>query len=307
MKRDFLTMINYKPDEIYQLLSKALDYKRQRRRGVNGRPLSGKTIALIFAKPSTRTRVSFEAAIAHLGGIAVYLTDKDLQLGRGESVEDTGRTLSRYVDAIIIRTFSHSDVEALAAAASVPVINALTDDHHPCQALADLMTILENKDRLSGIRLAFVGDGNNVCHSLLLAAAKVGMNMTVASPKGYEPAKPVVEQAKIIAGGLNNFKVTRQPAAAVKGADVIYTDVWTSMGQEEEAKSRLDAFRGYQVNEDLVSHASPKAIVMHCLPAHRGEEISADIIDGPRSVVFEQAENRLHVQKALLAILLGDG
>ena len=307
MKRDFLTMNNYKPDEVYQLLSKALDYKRQRRRGVTQRPLSGKTIALIFTKPSTRTRVSFEAAIAHLGGTAIYLTGSDLQLGRGESIEDTGRTLSRYVDAIVIRTFSHTDVEAWAAAASVPVINALTDSHHPCQALADLMTILENKDRLAGIRLAFIGDGNNVCHSLLLASAKVGMIMTVATPKGFEPAKPVVEQAKIIAGGLSNFKVTRQPAAAAKGADIIYTDVWTSMGQEEEAKTRLEAFQGYQVNADLVAHASPRAIVMHCLPAHRGEEISADIIDGPRSVVFDQAENRLHVQKALLAMLLSDG
>lgn len=306
-KRNFLTMANYKTDEIYYLLSKALDYKRQLRRGVYQHPLAGKTVALIFNKPSTRTRVSFESAVAHLGGTSVYLAGSDLQLGRGETIGDTGRTLSRYVNAIVIRTFAHAEVEALAAAATVPVINALTDDHHPCQALADIMTILEKKDRLAGIKLAYVGDGNNVCHSLLLASTKVGMNITVASPKGFEPDTAVVKQAKTFASDTNSVKITNIPEEAVNGADVVYTDVWTSMGQEEEARGRLSAFRNYQINMGLLALASPKAIVMHCLPAHRGEEISAEVIDGPQSVVFDQAENRLHAQKALLTMLMSDG
>lgn len=300
-------MANYKQDEIYHLLSKALDFKRQLRRGISKRLLEGKTVAMIFNKPSTRTRVSFEAAVAHLGGTSIYLTAADLQLGRGESIEDTGRVLSRYVNAIVIRTFSHIEVEALAQAATVPVINALTDDHHPCQALADLMTVLEKKDRLTGIKLAYIGDGNNVCNSLLLAGAKVGMNIAVATPKRFEPAKKIVEQAKSFTNGMNGIAISHNPAQAVKGADVIYTDVWTSMGQEDEMRRRLAAFSGYQVDGKLLALASPKAIVMHCLPAHRGEEIAADVIDGPQSVVFDQAENRLHAQKALLASLIADG
>ncbi len=307
MTRNLLTLKNYSQDEIYRLLSKALECKRKRARGAIEDDLRGKTVALIFNKPSTRTRVSFEAAISHLGGDSIYLTSSDLQLGRGETIEDTGKVLSRYCEAIVIRTFSHADVEALAEASSVPVINALTNDHHPCQALADLMTILEKKDRLASVDVAYIGDGNNVCNSLMIAAAKVGINLTVATPKGYEPDKQLVEEARSLITGVNGLSVTNDPKKAAKGADVIYTDVWTSMGQEEETKKRQKDFRGFQVDEKLLSLADKEAIVMHCLPAHRGEEISAGVIDGPSSVVFDQAENRLHVQKALIKYLIADG
>ncbi len=307
MTRNLLTLKNYSQDEIYRLLSKALECKRKRARGAIEDDLKGKTVALIFNKPSTRTRVSFEAAISHLGGDSIYLTSSDLQLGRGETIEDTGKVLSRYCEAIVIRTFSHADVEALAEASSIPVINALTNDHHPCQALADLMTILEKKDRLASVDVAYIGDGNNVCNSLMIAAAKVGINLTVATPKGYEPDKQLVEEARSLITGVNGLSVTNDPKKAAKGADVIYTDVWTSMGQEEETKKRQKDFRGFQVDEKLLSLADKEAIVMHCLPAHRGEEISAGVIDGPSSVVFDQAENRLHVQKALIKYLIADG
>ena len=307
MPRNLLTLKKYSQDEIYRLLSKALECKRKRARGAIEDDLKGKTVALIFNKPSTRTRVSFEAAISHLGGDSIYLTSSDLQLGRGETIEDTGKVLSRYCEAIVIRTFSHADVEALAEASSIPVINALTNDHHPCQALADLMTILEKKDRLASVDVAYIGDGNNVCNSLMIAAAKVGINLTVATPKGYEPDKQLVEEARSLITGVNGLSVTNDPKKAAKGADVIYTDVWTSMGQEEETKKRQKDFRGFQVDEKLLSLADKEAIVMHCLPAHRGEEISAGVIDGPSSVVFDQAENRLHVQKALIKYLIADG
>ncbi len=307
MTRNLLTLKNYNQDEIYRLLSKALECKRKRSRGKIEDNLKGKTVALIFNKPSTRTRVSFEAAISHLGGDSIYLTSNDLQLGRGETIEDTGKVLSRYCEAIVIRTFSHEDVEALAKASTVPVINALTNNHHPCQALADLMTILEKKDRLASIDLTFIGDGNNVCNSLMIAAAKVGINLTVGSPKGYEPDKELVDEARSFITGVNKLSVTNDPKKAVKGADVVYTDVWTSMGQEKETKKRLSDFKGYQIDEKLLKLASKDAIVMHCLPAHRGEEISAEVIDGPKSVVFDQAENRLHVQKALINYLVANG
>ena len=305
-KRDLLSLINYKKDEIYRLLSQAMEFKRRYRRSADEKVLAGKNVALIFNKPSTRTRISFEAAVTQLGGNAIYLTSNELQLGRGETIEDTGKVLARYVDAIVIRTFAHADVEALAAAADVPVINALTDDHHPCQALADLMTIMEAKGRLVGIKLAYVGDGNNVCHSLLIGAAKMGVDFKAACPAGYEPDAEVVKTAGAEAGG-GLIEIVNDPHDAVSGADIIYTDVWTSMGQEAEAKARRRDFSGFQVNSGLLSLAKPDALVMHCLPAHRGEEISAEVLEGPQSVVFDQAENRLHVQKALLAWLIGEG
>lgn len=318
-KRDLLTLTNYRSEEILRLLSQAIELKSRsmahHRKLPKERVLAGKNVALIFNKPSTRTRISFEAAVNQLGGNTIYLTANDLQLGRGETIEDTGKVLSRYVDAIVIRTFAHTDVETLAAVADVPVINALTDDYHPCQALADMMTVLEKKERLAGIKLAYIGDGNNVCNSLLIIADKMGLNFVAACPPGYEPDTDILKTAGLISDagtdgskekeGLSSVKIVNDPKEAVRDADVIYTDVWTSMGQETEAKARLRDFSGFQVNQKLLDLAKPGALIMHCLPAHRGEEISADVLDGPQSVVFDQAENRLHVQKALLAWLIG--
>lgn len=303
--KDVLSLIEFTPDEIYLVLSRAMELKRLRVAGVPHRTLEGKTIALIFDKPSTRTRVSFEAAIAHLGASSITLSARDMQTSRGETIEDTGRTLSRYVDGIVIRTHEHSRVEALAEVSAVPVINGLSDDFHPCQALADLMTILEEKDRLAGIKLAYVGDGNNVANSLLVAAGKVGLSISVATPRGYEPPDRVVNAAMdCVRDVTHKVAVMNDAAAAVKDADAVYTDVWVSMGQEEERRQRMQVFADYQVNAQLLAHAKPDVIVMHCLPAHRGDEITADVIDGPRSVVFDEAENRLHVQKALLSLLV---
>ncbi|MEW6189145.1 MAG: ornithine carbamoyltransferase [Actinomycetota bacterium] len=304
--RDILTLGDLSPDEIYLILSKAMEFKRLQRMGVSHRYLEGKAVAMIFEKPSTRTRVSFEVGLAHLGAHPIFLSAGDMQLGRGESIEDTGRVLSRYVDAIIIRTFAQGDVEKLAKAADVPVINALTDDFHPCQALGDFMTILEKKDRLAGLKLAYVGDGNNVAHSLLMGSVKVGLNIFIASPKGYEPKKWIIDMAlKNLRGLKPKAEVVNDPIKAVRNADIVYTDVWVSMGQEAERDERISAFQPYQVNKELLAYAKPDAIVMHCLPAHRGEEITAEVMDDPRCVVFDQAENRLHIQKALLISLIG--
>lgn len=305
--RSLLTMLDYGPDEIFHLLARAMDFKRYPHSQENTSAITGKNVALIFAKPSTRTRVSFEVAVNDMGGHPIYLSSAELQLGRGETIADTALVLSRYVDAIVIRTYSHADVETLATAATIPVINALTDSHHPCQALADLLTILEKKDRLAGINLAYIGDGNNVCHSLMIAAAQVGVNMHIATPKGYEPDPAVVEQALVVKRGMNKLVISDDPRKAATGADVLYTDVWASMGQEEEEEQRLRDFKGFCVDEKLLALADGRAIVMHCLPAHRGQEISAGAIDGPQSVVYDQAENRLHSQKALLATLLDNG
>lgn len=303
--RDLLTLAEYGRDDIYHLLAKGLELKRRRRLGSPDRPLEGKTVGMIFEKPSTRTRVSFEAGLAQLGASAIYLGAEDLQLARGESIEDTGKVLSRYVDAIVLRTFGHERVEALAEAADVPVINALSDTHHPCQALADLLTVLECKDRLAGLRIAYVGDGNNVCNSLMIGAAMVGARISVATPKGYEPDSDVMDLVDECARGLvDSVKVTNDPAEAVSGADVVYTDVWVSMGQDEESSTRLADFAGYEVDAKLMRKAKRDAVFMHCLPAHRGQEVSADVIDGPNSVVFDQAENRMHAQKALLVALV---
>ncbi len=266
--------------------------------------LKGKVLALIFQKPSLRTRVSFEVAVRRLGGSTCYLGPDDAQLGDREPIKDVARTLSRYVDGIILRTFRHAQVEECAAYASVPVINGLSDVHHPCQALADLLTIRERFGRLAGLTLSYVGDGNNVLHSLLQGASLLGVHMAVATPPGYRPQAAIWRQAARAAKAHGaRLSWSRDPAEAVRNADVVYTDVWTSMGQEQERQARQRAFRGFQVNGRLLAGANRQAIVMHCLPAHRGEEISEEVVDGPRSVVFDQAENRLHVQQALLILL----
>jgi ornithine carbamoyltransferase len=302
--RDYLSVDDLGTPEIIHLLDLAASLKADRSLHRDG--LRDATVALIFEKASTRTRVSFEVAVGQLGGRPMTLSSSDLQLGRGETIEDTGRVLSRYVDAIILRTFEQERLEALAGAASVPVINALSDFEHPCQALADLLTIRERSGPLRGRVLAYVGDGNNVAHSLLLAGAKTGMTVRVAAPTGFEPIPQIVQRASEIAedtGG--SVEVLADPQSAVKGAHVVYTDVWASMGQEDESEERSLVFRPYQVNAALVDAADPEAIVLHCLPAHRGLEITDDVIDGPRSAVWDQAENRLHTQKALLLLLFG--
>ncbi|BBW97101.1 ornithine carbamoyltransferase [Geobacillus sp. FSL W8-0032] len=303
--RDVLTLLDFSTDEIFDLLALAADLKAKQKAGIPYTPLVGKTMAMIFEKPSTRTRVSFEVGMIQLGGQALYLNGNDLQLGRGETIADTARVLSQYVDVMMIRTFAHEKVEELAEYASVPVINGLTDDDHPCQALADLLTIYEVKKTFQGLKLAYVGDGNNVANALLAAAAKVGMDVAIACPPGYEPKAAYVEAARQIGEKTGAaVTVTHDPLEAVAGADAIYTDVWTSMGQESESAERLRVFQPYQVNEELVKAAKPDYLFLHCLPAHRGEEVTAGVIDGPNSFVFEQAGNRLHAQKAILVSIL---
>lgn len=302
-ERDFLSIDDLSPDELTALLDDA-DRAKQKPESV-ARALEGKQIALIFEKPSTRTRVSFEAAVTGMGATAIVLRGDELQLGRGETIEDTGRVLSRYVDAIVVRTFGQDRLERLAEAASVPVVNALSDFSHPCQCLADLQTIREHKGDLKGLALGYIGDGNNVAHSLLFGGAKVGMDVRIASPEGHEPFPQVVDRsAEIAASTGGKISASNVVAEAASGADVLYTDVWASMGQEEESEARRRAFQRYQLNTHVLDLAADDAIVMHCLPAHRGEEITAEVLDGPRSVVWDQAENRLHTQKALLAWLL---
>ncbi|MBN6887561.1 ornithine carbamoyltransferase [Cytobacillus horneckiae] len=298
-----LTLADYSPEVIKGLVEKA--YIMKNTDHLEEAPLKGKILGMIFEKSSTRTRVSFEAGMLQLGGHALYLNSQDMQLGRGETIADTAKVLSNYVDAIMIRTFSHDIIEELAEHATIPVINGLTDLYHPCQALADLLTIKEIKGTIEGIKCVYVGDGNNVAHSLMIAAAKVGMDMTIACPKGYEPDESVVKIAKGFAAESGAAIVVEHDVnKAVKGADVIYTDVWTSMGQEEENEWRLQAFKDYQVNAALVQQAKDDYLFLHCLPAHRGEEVSAEVIDGDHSAVFQQAGNRLHAQKALLSELL---
>ncbi len=267
----------------------------------------GKTLAMMFSKASTRTRVSFETGFHQLGGHAIYLSDRDSQIGRGEPIRDTARVLSRMVDGIMIRTFSNNSVIELAEYASIPVINGLTDLLHPCQALTDLLTIEEQLGSLKGRKLVYVGDGNNMAHSLMYACAKVGMDMVCASPKGYQPDPTVLQQAQEDAAQTGcTISVEEDIAKAVKGADVLYTDVWTSMGQEAEREIRLKALHDYQINSELLKAANPGAIVLHCLPAHRGEEITEDVLEGPQSFVWDQAENRLHTQKAIMVLLMSD-
>jgi ornithine carbamoyltransferase len=291
--------------QIEDLLRLARSLKAKQRRGTPHRLLPGKTLGMLFQKPSTRTRVSFEAGMNQLGGHALMLLMGDSQLSRGESVSDTARVLSRYLDGIVIRTYDHAVVQEWAAAADMPVINGLTDHSHPCQALSDLLTIQELKGRLKGLTLAYVGDGNNVTNSLIEAGAKMGMRVVAGCPAGYQPDQQVIDRARVeaqVTGGA--IEVVENPQVAVKEADVLYTDVWISMGREREQARRLKALAPYQLDGRLLQRAKPNAIVMHCLPAHRGEEITAEVLDGPQSVVIDQAENRLHMQKAILAQLL---
>jgi len=304
-KRDYLSVDDLSSEELTQLLNDAAKMKKAKPEK-NADALRGEHVALIFEKPSTRTRVSMEVAVASLGGNSVVLRGDELQLGRGETIEDTGRVLSRYVDAIAVRTFGQERLEALSAGSTVPVINLLSDQSHPCQVLADLLTIQEHvTEKLSGVKVAYIGDGNNVAHSLLIAGAKMGMEVRVASPPGYEPDGEIVERAREIAAYTEGKVIVSDLVAeAAEGADVLYTDVWASMGQEDESDARADVFDAYRIDEDVVSMASPDVKVMHCLPAHRGEEISAGVMDSERSIVWDQAENRLHTQKALLVWLL---
>ncbi|HHV63124.1 MAG TPA: ornithine carbamoyltransferase [Firmicutes bacterium] len=303
--KDLISIHDLEAGQVEKIFEVTRLLKAQVPAGEARRILEGKTLAMIFTKASTRTRVSFEVGMWQLGGHALYLSAQDLQLRRGETISDTARVLSRYVDGIMIRTFAHDDVLELARYATVPVINGLTDLLHPCQALADYYTILEKKGRLRGLKLAYVGDGNNMAHSLLFGAAKTGVNISIATPEGYGPAEDVVKLARTDAAATGcEIEISHDPFAAVKEADVIYTDVWASMGQEAEHDVRVRAFQGYQVNEHLVGAAKADVLVMHCLPAHRGEEITDGVIEGPHSIVFDEAENRLHVQKAILALLL---
>ncbi len=303
MARNFLSIDDLSFGELGELLDLSAKVKAAPS-DYAGR-LSGMSVAMIFEKPSTRTRVSFEVGIAQLGAHPVALSSGELQLGRGETIEDTGRVMSRYVDAIVLRTFGQERLESLARTATVPIVNALSDFEHPCQCLADLLTVYEQKGRLAGLTLAYVGDGNNVAHSLLIGGAKSGMHVRVATPPGFEPIPQVVQRAQEIGeetGG--GAEVTNDHAEACAGADVLYTDVWASMGQEEEAAERTLIFQSYRIDGAALQMAASDAIVLHCLPAHRGQEITDEVIDGPQSVVWDQAENRLHTQKALLLWLL---
>ncbi|HOQ00927.1 MAG TPA: ornithine carbamoyltransferase [Acetivibrio clariflavus] len=293
-------------EEIEQILNLSEKLKRQQKEGVIHHHLKGKTLGMIFTKSSTRTRVSFEVGMYQLGGYALFLSSNDIQLGRGETIYDTAQVLSRYLDGIMIRTFDHSDVEDLARYGNIPVINGLTDLMHPCQVLADLFTVYEHKGTLKGLKLAYLGDGNNVAHSLLHGCSKVGMDIAVASPKDYMCNEKIVEEAKE-AAKISGSKViiTEDPVEAIKDADVVYTDTWVSMGQESEKQVRLKIFEPYRVDENLFSKAKEDAIFLHCLPAYRGYEVTEEVIDGPQSVIFDEAENRLHVQKAIMTILMG--
>lgn len=303
--RDLLTLLDYTSDEITYLLKKALVMKKETMEGKLTPVLAGKTLGMIFEKHSTRTRISFEVGMIQLGGHAMFMNAKDLQIGRGESVYDTGNVLSEYLDGVMIRANSHEMVKELAKHSTIPIINGLTDIFHPCQALADLLTIMEVKGSLAGKKIAYVGDGNNVAHSLVIGAANMGMHVAVATPVGFEFNQNLFAKAQKIAS-VNGGSViqTYEASEAVEQADVVYTDVWTSMGQEEETASRLQAFNGFQINDSLVAHAKSDYMFLHCLPAHREEEVATSVIDGPNSYVFQQAGNRLHAQKAVLASLL---
>ncbi len=304
--KDLLSLLDYTSEEIEYLLDYAYNMKQEMLAGNMPPLLAGKTLGMIFEKHSTRTRISFEVGMIQLGGHAMFMNARDLQIGRGESVYDTGHVLSEYLDGVMIRANSHKMVKELAEHTSVPVINGLTDIFHPCQALADLLTILEVKGSLAGQKIAYIGDGNNVAHSLIIAAAHMGMHAAVATPEGFEfNAELLVKAQEIAAANGGSVVATTNPVEAVDNADIVYTDVWTSMGQEEESAARLEAFKDFQINDELVSHAKKDYMFLHCLPAHREEEVAASVIDGPNSYVFQQAGNRLHAQKAVLATLLG--
>ncbi len=306
-QKHLLTLHDWSTDDIVETLNLADKLKKELKAGIKHHVLAGKTLGMIFSKSSTRTRVSFQTGIYQLGGQGIFLSSNDIQLGRGESIYDTANVLSRYVDGIMIRTFKQSDVEDLAKYGSVPVINGLTDLVHPCQVLADMQTVAEKKGRLQGLKLAYIGDGNNMAHSYLYGCAKLGLDVAIATPKGYECDAQVVENAKNDAKATGvNVIITNDPVEAISGADVVCTDTWCSMGQEAEKAQRIKEFQGYQVNSELFSHADEDAIFLHCLPAYRGYEVTEEIIDGPHSVIFDEAENRLHAQKAVMALLMKD-
>ena len=296
--RHFLTLLDFSPAELQGLLQRAMEMKRERRAGADQRTFPGAVLAMIFAKSSTRTRVSFEAGMAQLGGHAMFLSPHDTQLGRGEPVEDSARVISSMVDIVMIRTFGHDIVERFAAYSSVPVINALTDDYHPCQLLADMQTWIEHRGSIAGKSVCWVGDGNNMCQSYINAARQFDFELRIACPPGFEP------EPELLSSNSDRVRVEHDPAAAARGADLVVTDVWASMGQEEEQLERAKLFAPYQVNGELLSRAAGDALYMHCLPAHRGEEISAELMDAPGTVIWDEAENRLHAQKALMETLL---
>lgn len=304
MKKDLLKLLDLSKEEIIEILDMADQMKYSQKHDIPHDYLRGKTLAMIFEKNSTRTRVSFEVGMYQLGGHALFLSGKESQIGRGEPVEDTARVLARYCDGIMIRTFAQSEVEELAKYASIPVVNGLTDFAHPCQVLADLMTVREKMTRLEGLKLAFVGDGNNMANSLIVGGLKCGMDVSAACPEGYDPDPAVLDFAKSVTG--SKFELVRAPADAVKDADVVITDVWASMGQEEERAVRAKAFAGYCVDEALMELAHPGCMVQHCLPAHKGEEISAEVFEAHADEIFEESENRLHAQKAVLYLLMKD-
>jgi ornithine carbamoyltransferase len=306
--KDLLSIHDLTTEEVYEILDLAKELKAKQKAGVEHHILKGKTLGMIFQKSSTRTRVSFEVGMYQLGGTALFLSGNELQIGRGEPIKDTARVLSRYLDGVMIRTFAHADVEEFAKYADIPVINALTDLLHPCQVLTDLLTVQEHKGKnLKGLKLAYIGDGNNMTHSLMYGCAKVGMHFSVATPPGYEPnadvTKNAVEDAKLTGGSIT---VGHDIFAAAKDADILYTDVWASMGQESERQERKQIFKNYQINKELLQVADQKAIVLHCLPAHRGEEITEDVMEDNSQVIFDEAENRLHVQKAIMALTMCD-
>lgn len=296
--RHFLTLLDLSPSELNQVIHRAIELKQWQKEGETHTPFQNRVLGMIFEKSSTRTRVSFEAGMAQLGGSSIFLSPRDTQLGRGEPVQDSARVLSRMLDIIMIRTFSHQNLETFADYSSVPIINALTDDFHPCQLLADVQTYVEHRGSIAGKTVTWIGDGNNMCHSYINAARQFDFHLNIACPKGFEPAEHLVEDNK------NRVQICDNPVAATKNSDLVVTDVWASMGQEKEQSARVQQFSGFQVNPELMSFAHPDALFMHCLPAHRGEEISDSMLDEPQSVVWDEAENRLHAQKALMEFLL---
>lgn len=302
LKKDLLKLIDLTEEDFGLFFDRALELKRRYRKGIIDRPMIGKTMGMIFDKPSTRTRISFEAGFAQLGGTPIFLNTADTQMGRSEPIKDTARVMSRYLDAIVIRTFSQALIEEFAKEASIPVVNALSDDYHPCQILSDLLTVIECKGGCKGLKYAWVGDGNNVAHSWINAAAVLGLDIVLACPEGYFPNKAILDRA--LSTGKGSIRIVTDPKDAVKDADVIYTDVWASMGMEKEQEKRLKAFAGYLVDKKLVDLAKKDVIVMHCLPAHRGEEISDEVMEGPNSVLWDQAENKMHMHKAIMDVLI---
>ncbi len=302
MKKDILSLLDLEKDDFIYLLDRAANFKKRFNQGIHDRPLTGKSLGLIFDKKSTRTRIAFETAMIQLGGTPIYMSTQDTQISRNEPAKDTARVLSRYIDALAMRTFDHSIVEEFAAASSIPVINALTDSFHPCQVLSDIMTIIENKGGYENLKISWVGDGNNVAHSWINAAAILGLNLFVASPKGYFVSEDIREEA--LKHGGSQIVYTDDPEEAADNADVIYTDVWASMGQEEELRKRLNDFAGFQVNKKLLARAKDDVLVMHCLPAHRGEEIAEDVLEAENAVFWDQAENKRHIHKAILETLI---